>query len=173
MSLLCDPPTVLGNPLFIWFQVLHHLLCLMIPVSGFWVCGFSRLISVSDVLYTILWCCCFAHLQLLDTDVVHRQSFDTVVSVSVVSDVITKNFLRGFLTSSYFFTKISCRLRSSGTFPPFRVRSPFTSETSDVCAFPPVSLGYSPIYEDKEDNPVHPRPVRRQRQWHATPYVPF
>ena len=31
---------------------------------------------------------------MLDTDVVHRQSFDTVVSVSVVSDVITKKFFK-------------------------------------------------------------------------------
>ena len=122
MSLLRDPPTVLGNPLFIWVQVLHHLLCLMIPVSGFWICSVEQchqpsLLFLKPQLLPLklrlfhpdLWFCsaCVRLVSLMfctlfhDAVVsriynclipmfVHRQLFDTVVSVSVVSDIITK-----------------------------------------------------------------------------------
>ena len=54
MSLLRDPPTVLGNPLSTWTPSLHHLLCLMILVSDsvVLICGSS--LSVTDVPCTLV-----------------------------------------------------------------------------------------------------------------------
>ena len=67
MSLLRDPPTVLGNSLFIWFPSPPPFT--LSDDSSVWFLGLSIVPpkSVTDVLCTFLWCCCFAHQQLLDT----------------------------------------------------------------------------------------------------------
>ena len=101
MSLLCDPPTVLGNPLFIWFPS-SPLFTLSddpeVPRSGI-------LISVSDVLYTILWCCCFVHPWLSDADVLRIVDCSIRVLVYRWYLMLSQKIFKRILMSSYFFTK--------------------------------------------------------------------
>ena len=77
--------------------------------------------------------------------------------VSTVS-VVTKNLLREFLhpltSSQKFFGHSDSKKEFFGSFPPFRVSSPFIPETSDVYASPLMSLEHHPI---RENNLVHPR----------------
>ena len=133
MSLLCDPPTVLGNPLLIWSQVLHHLLCLMIPMSGL-VVGLLFLLLVSLMFCTLFY----------DAVVLRIHNCSILVLAYRRYLMLSQKISKRILTSSYFFTKNFVVSQIFWDVPPLPGKFAFHFRNSDVCAFPPVSLGYSP-----------------------------
>ena len=120
MSLLRDPLTVLGNPLFIWSPSSPPFT--LSNDSSVWFGG-SGLVNLPWV--SLMFCALFNDAvvsRIRNCPILmfaYRQSFDTWCScIDCIWCYHKKNFKR-VLKSSYFFTKISWCLRFSGTFPPF------------------------------------------------------
>ena len=134
MSLLRDPPTVLSNPLFIWSPSSPPFT--LSDDSDVWLSGsgiiFLRLMS-------LMFCTLF-----YDAVVSRIHNCSILVLAYRRYLMLSQKFSKRILTSSHFFTKNFVVSQIFWDVPPLPGEFAFHFRNFDVCAFPPVSLGYSP-----------------------------
>ena len=157
MSLLRDPPTVLGNPLLIWSPgsppfTLSNDSSVWFGGSDLWVfleCHWCSVHSLITLLFRVSamvfrechWCSVHYLMMLLFcASAIVRYCCLRIDCIWCYH----KKFLRGFLKSSYFFTKNFVVSQIFWDVPPLPGEFAFHFRNFDICAFPPVSLGYSP-----------------------------